>query len=1339
MRKLVFLLLLIGSFCASAQTYKYIGVEDGLSNRQVHSIGKDRIGYMWFLTHEGIDRYDGKEFRHYKLTDGEEDIYSQPNLNWLQIDSSGKLWEIGRKGRIFQYDVLCDRFRPVYVIPEEQLQHRNAQITYSFLDKKDVIWMCNRHRIYLYDTHTGDTTSLFPETKGNILYMTEAEKDHFFIATDRGVRHTVRQGDSLRILPIETLDALSFPVNALQYDQPSGKLFIGTFQQGVYVYDTRLHKLSRVSAPLREATVTCIRSLNRHEVLIGTDGSGVYKMNTETFHAEPYSIAGYTSYTAMNGNSISDIYVDNEDRIWLANYPIGITVRNNRYPGYTWIRHSTGNLQYLINDEVNDILEDSEGDIWFATNNGISLWLRKSGEWRSFLSTFDPTIHNHNHIFLSLCEAAPGILWTAGYAPGIYQIDKKKLSTDYISSFAQDGQQIHPDKYIRSLCTDKEGDIWVGGFSQLMRIRFPEKNVRTYPGVPTVTTLSQRDKSRLWVGTTEGLFLLQKDSGEITEIKLPVESTYICSLYPSPDGLLYIGTNYSGLVVYNPENNSFTNYHKDNSALISNTIYTIVSDDKEVIVLTTDNGITLFRPREELFQNWTGEQGLLTTYFNETSGTLLSNGNFILGSANGAVEFAGNVKLPESYNSRMVFSDFSIFYETVYPGEPGSPLQNDINDTQELHLNYGQNIFSLRVSSINYDYPSDVLYSWKLEGFYEEWSRPSREHVIRFTNLSPGSYVLHVRAVSHENPRMILEQRSIRIVIDHPFWVSIWAWLLYLGILALILLAGSTIYLLRRKRKASEEKIQFFINTAHDIRTPLSLIKAPLEELREQEKLSPSGTGNINIALRNVNALLRLTTNLINFEKADTSGTELYISEYELTTYLNELLDTFRSYVDVKHIRFTYESNFHYLNVWFDKEKMDSILKNVISNAMKYTPENGSVAIVATENEQTWSVEVRDTGIGIPSEEQKKLFKTHFRGSNAINSKVTGSGIGLFLVWKLVRLHKGKIHLSSREQRGSEVRVTFPKGKEKYRNARMALSTTDTSVMTEAQVPEVSLENARQQTVINRLRILVVEDNDELRQYLQQTLSEEYTVRTCINGKEALKVVEEYKPDLILADIMMPVMRGDELCAAIKNNIETSHIPVILLTALTDEKEVMEGLKTGADEYILKPFHTGILKANIRNMLVNRALLRSKYASLDPSEENENLQATSDLDWKFMSDVRKNIEENLDKPTFNVESLCTLLHMSRTSFYTKIKALTGQAPADYIRLIRLKKAAQLLKERNHNITEIAEITGFSDAKYFREVFKKHFNMSPSQYSKEHDKNKEVPEAVGNDLSEEKNI
>ena len=824
----------------------------------------------------------------------------------------------------------------------------------------------------------------------------------------------------------------------------------------------------------------------------------------------------------------------------------------------------------------------------------------------------------------------------------------------------------------------------------------------------------------MWIGTATGLYLLEKESGKYQRIELPVESMYIYSLYQARNGLLYIGTSGSGLLIYDPEKRTFTHYHRDNSALISNNIYTILSDTDDDIIMSTENGLSSYYPAEKLFHNWTKDQGLMASHFNAASGTLRKNGNFIFGSSDGAIEFNKEMKIPRKYSSKMVLSDLTIFYQTVYPGDENSPLSTDIDDTKELELSYSQNIFSLKVSSINYDYPSNILYSWKLEGFYDQWSRPGNENIIRFTNLSPGEYTLHIRAVSNEDKRIVLEERTMKISIAQPIWLSFWAMLVYAIVLAVIAIITLRIIILRKQRKVSDEKIHFFINTAHDIRTPLTLIKAPLEEIREREALTKDGISNMNTALRNVNALLRLTTNLINFERADVYSSELYISEYELNTYLTETFNAFRPYASVKHINFTYESNFRYLNVWIDKEKMDSILKNIISNALKYTPENGSVHIYASETNDSWNVEVNDTGIGIPANEQKKLFKIHFRGSNAINSKVTGSGIGLMLVWKLVHLHKGKINLSSVEHQGSSIKISFPKDSKHFHKAHLATRTRELST---EQVPHVSpaeiYEKAKKQHDQNLQRLLIVEDNDELRNYLTHTLSDNYTVQTCSNGKEALTIVKEYMPELIISDIMMPEMRGDELCAAIKNDIETSHIPIILLTALNDEKNILEGLKIGADEYIVKPFNIGILKATIANLLTNRALLKSKYANLEVSEEEEvSPNCATDLDWKFIATVKKSVEENIDNPAFNVDVLCNLLNMSRTSFYNKLKALTDQAPADYIRLIRLKRAAALLKTGQHSVTEISELTGFNDVKYFREVFKKHFKVSPSKYCKE---------------------
>lgn len=775
------------------------------------------------------------------------------------------------------------------------------------------------------------------------------------------------------------------------------------------------------------------------------------------------------------------------------------------------------------------------------------------------------------------------------------------------------------------------------------------------------------------------------------------------------------------MVVYNAKDSTFKHYHKDNCALISNNIYTILPESDGHILMSTENGISCFHPAEKIFHNWTKEQGLMSSCFSASSGTLRKNKGFVFGSTDGAIEFPEGTRLPKYIYSPMILSDFQIFYQTVFPGSMNSPLKENINQTDRLKLKYNQNTFSLNISSINYDAPDNVTFYWKLEGFYDDWNRLSEEGHLRFTNLASGDYKLCIRAVSKEEPYLYFEERSIDISIARPVWFSFWAIACYVLLAALMFITGFRIIALRKQKKISDEKTRFFVNTAHDIRTPLTLIKAPLEEMLENKTLNEAETNNMHMALRNVNSLLHMTTNLINFERAEVYSSHLYIAEYELNTYIKEIYNIFRTYAAIKHISFRYESNFSYMNVWFDKEKMDSILKNVISNALKYTPEKGDILISVYDIGNTWRLEIKDNGIGIPAKEQRKLFKMHFRGTNAINSKTTGSGIGLMLVRKLVNLHNGKIHIESTEHQGTTIRITLPKDKEQFKHFTLAIKEKKSAYELDVPItPSERTDSFLTEDKDKLQRILIVEDNDELRNYLLQSFSPNYNVQVCGNGKEALAIVKQFWPELILSDIMMPEMRGDELCTAIKSDIETSHIPILLLTALGDEKNILEGLQIGADEYIVKPFSINILKASIANLLANRALLRKKYADLEinaAEEEPPTATCSNSLDWIFMSNVKKNIEDNIDNPDFTVDTLCSLLNMSRTSFYNKLKALTAQAPADFVRNIRLKHAANLLKEGKYSITEVAERTGFCDGKYFREVFKKYFNVSPSQYAK----------------------
>lgn len=1091
-----FLMLGISSMCG-AQIYKYLGIEDGLSNRRIYRIQKDGRGYMWFLTQEGMDRYDGKRIRHYTVLDGNLKVAPQVNLNWLYTDTENTLWVVGRKGRIFHYDTLHDRFRMVYRIPGLQDDFATGMLCYAYMDRGDRIWLCQGDHIIRYDTRTGIAQRLVSRLRGDITAISETDGTNLFIGTVNGL-FPVRERDGVLEALADT-DSIRTPVSELYYHPGSKKLFVGTFRKGILVYGVS------AGSTLRNVAVNRITPLNDRELLIATGGRGVYRMDMDSLVPKPYITADYASHNGMNGDNINDIYVDGGDRIWLANYPAGVTIRNNRYQSYEWFRHSPGNSRSLVNDQVHDVIEDSEGDLWFATSNGISLLQPAVGRWRSFLSRSDGIQDGGNHIFLTLCEVSPGVICAGGYASGLYRIEKKTERVEYFPpSFAAEGR---PDQYINDIGKDSGGCIWTGGCHNLKRFDPHDGTVRLYPVPGPITAILEKAPEWMWIGTGMGLYLLDGHGGTCRHIAFPVEAVHVYALYQAPDGLLYIGTGGAGLLVYDSVEDRFVRqYQTENCALISNNIHTIVPRADGTLLLGTENSVALFRRESGTFRNWTAEQGLASVCLNAGVSTFRHGESFVFGSNTGAVMFPSDMRIPAPHFSRMLLRDFMISYRPVYPGDKGSPLREDIDNTVRLELAYDQNTFSLEAVSINYDYPSNILYSWKLEGLYEGWSHPVQSGRIQFTSLPPGNYTLRIRAVSNEEKYKVYEER-------------------------------------------------------------------------------------------------------------------------------------------------------------------------------------------------------------------KKLFRNHFRGSNAVNLQVAGNGVGLMMVHRLVRLHGGRVRVTSTEGKGTMVCVIFPMRSRRLDKACPVASPRKQDTGETRMGPDCGpmREILPTMTGGDRQRILIVEDNDDLRTYLEGLLKEEYLVQTCSNGRDALLVAREYNPDLILSDVMMPEMGGDELCASVKSDIETSHIPVMLLTALGDEKDMLEGLENGADAYITKPFSINVLRANIRNILANRALLRRAYAGLEDGVGQVPPDCHNTRDWKFMASVRECVMKNIDNPGFCVDMLCGMQNMSRTGFFNKLKALTGHAPADYIRSMRLQYAAQLLREKDCSITEISDDSGFSDVRYFREVFRKYYGMSPSEY------------------------
>lgn len=1302
-----------------AQIFQYIEMENGLSSRRVLSIQQDSQEYMWILTHKGVDRYDGKRFYHYQLQNKKRIMNFYPDLNTLHMDSDSTLWEYGKDGYVFRFDALKDSFQLVFDLHEQFPQLRKTPISSIYFDNENQIWFCNGSHIILFDTEKNESHILSQNITDPVMSITEVRKGIFYIATNKSI-HRITFSEQKKATQIENIPIGDIRlINYIYYHQETDQLIVSTLMNGLYLYNPTDNKIINLGNTLKDIGINTIKPYDKtpHEVLIATDGDGVYKLNLKTHHFTHFLKEDYEHPNKMNGSIIKDIYIDKAHRIWNVIYPTGITVYSEKYPSYEWIKQSKTNKNSLIDNRINAILQDSEGDTWYATSNGISCYEAKNKVWRNYIGPNSKDAPNDNRIFISLCELEPGIIVAGGYMSGSYQINKRNGKVTFsLQPAVTKGET--PDKYIRSIHRDKDHTIWSGGFYNLRSFNLITRESVQYNTTYPITCIKDKDEHSLWIGTINGLYVFDKLKKQLSIYDKLSNTGCINTIYQTDNGdKTYIGTYGNGLFIIDNRKHHNAHYYIENSGLITNNIYSIIPNKQGNLILGTENGLSQFDTKENLFINWTKEQGLLSANFNQNAAVHTNDGYLIFGSNEGAIVLPDSITFPRNFSTHMIFSNLSIMYQTVYPKETDSPLEKPLDETSSIKLKYDQNTFSLNVSSINYDNPSNILYSWKLEGFYEHWTQPSNTNLIRYTNLSPGNYTLKVRSILLDN-NQVLEERSIQIIIERPFWLTFWSFLVYALVLIGVAYAIMRYQIIRRERKISQEKINFFVHTAHDIRTPLTLIKAPLGEILKNEQLSEQGLVNINLAMQNTDNLSNLANNLMNFQKEELYSSVVTVSQQELNQYLYSYIQQFENYANQKGLNLQYKSNFEQLDVWIDLNKMDSILRNLLTNALKYTPSGGSVTVEASHSKNSWTVTVADTGIGIPKQDQKKLFKFLFRGSNTTNQLITGSGVGMLLTYRLIKNHEGKISFNSTENVGTSFQLTFPirSTNYQYKTEELSHDISSASVLQNSIDPIITPLKDNAEAPL----IMIVEDNSSLRSFLIQSLSAQYRVTGAENGKEAIQKIKQEQPDLILSDVMMPIMNGEELCKQLKNDIETSHIPIILLTALGDREHILRGLETKADMYIVKPFDLIVLKAKISNVLENRELIRTRFqqAALPaPTEKEEELPQLSNLDDEFMHKVTALVKEKLSTE-LNVDILCAAMNMSRTSFYNKMKALTGIPPADFIRNIRMQEAAILLKSRKYSVTEVADMVGVADPKYFTDIFKKFYGVPPSTYMKQ---------------------
>lgn len=705
----------------------------------------------------------------------------------------------------------------------------------------------------------------------------------------------------------------------------------------------------------------------------------------------------------------------------------------------------------------------------------------------------------------------------------------------------------------------------------------------------------------------------------------------------------------------------------------------------------------------------------MSRFYNRSAATLLADGRIALGSTTGVLIFKPHISLTSYQSPSLQLTDFRIDNIDARESAGMRPELMQMLADSTIILSYRHNSFTMGFESVSFRYQEDIAYEYMLQGFDRNWNKLGNNEQLRYTNVSPGRYRLCIRSYSL-NSGLILSSRTTCITICQPWWNTWWAWILY--IMTLWGIIGAVIKSKQQQlvRHYMNEKIAFFVSIAHDIRTPLTLVKAPLDELRHDSTLHEDAVRSIGLAHSNLNKLLDILSQLLDFERIDHSSMKPQIEAVPLKQITDNLLTIFQPLCQQQQKTLQTSNIDCQLGVWADTKLLNRILTNLLSNALKYTPAGGKISIRAKAEADKVKIIVSDTGIGISPKEQKKLFTSFFRASNAISSGTPGIGLGLLQAKRLATLLKGDIKVSSVVNQGSEFTLILNKA---------TITNSAASVATPAMERPVTME-APMLCDSDKDTLLIVEDNDELRLYMRRIFEPIYCVIDKSNAQEALEYMETQYPSLVLSDIMMPGMQGDEMCNRIKSNPATSGIPVILLTARTFRTSIIEGLHKGADDYIAKPFDIDILKAKIQTQIENRKRLRQYYTQIalrhdlptsKTIEEMPTIQSSmpNSADSAFVEKATQIVKENISNFEFDIDQLCRDMAMCRTLFHERLKALTGHTPQDFIRIIRLEQAAALLQQ-GIPVTDVSIQTGFVNSKYFSTLFKKYFGVQPSRYT-----------------------
>ncbi|WP_017258092.1 hybrid sensor histidine kinase/response regulator transcription factor [Pedobacter arcticus] len=1315
-------------------SFDKLTVESGLSQSGVIAITQDSMGFMWFGTKNGPNRYDSKRFEIFKHDRKDStSISSNQNVNSLLTDSKGDLW-VGTQNGLNKYIPETKSFKRYFNIPNDKSSLSNNTIRCLYEDKVGNLWIGTENGLNRLNVNGKFDRFFCQGSPGDglvnkvIKAVFQASNGVVWVGTQFGLVALTEKNNSYSYKTYfhDDADITSLSDNDIHtiIEDKERNLWIGTHFRGANQLKQGTSGFTHFTSENSGLVSNIIRKIivDKHGKLwFGTlNGISIYDPATKSFQNQTHNPEDPKS---LNQNSIYDIYEDRTGSVWVGTFYGGVNVYHPNAINFRVFKHYSYKSS-LSSNIISVLTEDKFGNLWVGTEaEGLNHFNRKTGLFTNFSVEKGKNSVSSNLIKAISIDSKEN-LWIAAYDGGVDYFDTRK---NVFKHYNISDNKIASIKRITYILTDSQKRVWVGTKGRglfLYNISTdsfnPLKTSTNKYHLPAnnINCLYMDKENTLWVAADEGLFFIKENAKSFVRVILN-NSTYfnqVSFITQSFNGEMLFGGYNEGLVFYNPVNRKFKLY-TTKDGLPSNTVAGIIEDNQNRVWVSTDKGLALLK--KGFIRVYDRNDGLPGNVFNYHSALKDSNGTLFFGGYNGLVSFNPADILDNKIAPKVVFTSLRLFNKEV-PVKEGNPvLSKSLNKTEALVLNYQQNVFSIDFSALNFVKPKKNKYAYKLKGFERDWNEVE-EPTATFTNLPDGKYTLLVKGSNNDGVYNDIPA-SLEIIIKPPFWRTWWAYLVYiLAFLALLYLVMRFLLiraLLKREHNIHQMKLDFFTNVSHEIRTPLTLILAPLEKIIQDTQNNFALKKQLLVIDKNAKRLMRLVNELMDFRKIESGKMQLNLSVGNIVSFVNEIYLSFQQLAQQQQINYTFKTDQQDIELYFDKDQLEKVIFNLLSNAFKFTAQhNAEVAVEISQQNQHIYIRIKDNGEGIAEEDSAKLFTDFYQVPNHQQRNI-GTGIGLALSKSIAKLHHGDLVLEQNVDDTSFC-LSLMTGTSQYKPEEIAIAVSfeETSLFQlNKNLEEIAVDELKKKTSIvgNLPLLLVVDDNKDIKDFIVNTLNPFYQVIHANDGKEALLLAFEKLPDVVISDVMMPEMDGFELCSRLKTDIRTSHIPVVLLTARSSELHELEGLKTGADVYLTKPFSVTKLLVIVSNLIALHQNMREKFSqqfSLEPTTIK-----IESSDEEFLNKVLSLLEDNISNSEFNVNLFASEIGMSTSVFYKKIDALTGLTVNNFIKSIRLKRAFQLLQQKAGNVSQIAYMVGFNDAQYFSKEFKKQYGKPPSHY------------------------